>query len=103
MPSPANGQESNNTENVEMMKTLTAIGISAAIVFAPLAAIAQTERGSGRRSRGFRHAAPATDADEEAREGEAQEAHGGQEGEEAGGRRRPSRSGRSAEELSLQA
>ena len=37
-----------------MMKTLTAIGISAAIVFAPLAAIAQTDRGSGRRrSRGF--------------------------------------------------
>jgi hypothetical protein len=43
MPSPANGQESNNTETVKMMKTLTAIGISAAIAFAPLAAIAQTD------------------------------------------------------------
>jgi hypothetical protein len=43
MPSPANGQESNKTENVKMLKTLTAIGISAAIVFAPLGAIAQTD------------------------------------------------------------
>jgi hypothetical protein len=43
MPSPANGQESNIMENVKMLKTLTAIGISAAIVFAPLAAIAQTD------------------------------------------------------------
>ena len=43
MPSPANGQKSNHTENVKMLKTLTAIGISAAIVFAPLAAIAQTD------------------------------------------------------------
>jgi hypothetical protein len=43
IPSPANGQESNKTENVKMLKTLTAIGISAAIVFAPLAAIAQTD------------------------------------------------------------
>ena len=43
MPSPANGQESNTMENVKMLKTLTAIGISAAIVFAPLAAIAQTD------------------------------------------------------------
>jgi hypothetical protein len=43
MPSPANGQESNKTETVKMMKTLTAIGISAAIVFAPLAAIAQND------------------------------------------------------------
>jgi predicted lipid-binding transport protein (Tim44 family) len=43
MPSPANGQESNNMENVKMLKTLTAIGISAAIVFAPFAAIAQTD------------------------------------------------------------
>ena len=42
MPSPANGQELNNTE-MQMVKTLTAIGISAAIVFAPLAAIAQTD------------------------------------------------------------
>jgi hypothetical protein len=38
-----NGQESNTMENVKMLKTLTAIGISAAIVFAPLAAIAQTD------------------------------------------------------------
>jgi hypothetical protein len=43
MPSPANGQESNTMENVKMLKTLTAIGISAAIAFAPLAAIAQTD------------------------------------------------------------
>jgi hypothetical protein len=43
MPSLANGQESNNTETVKMMKTLTAIGISAAIALAPLAAIAQTD------------------------------------------------------------
>jgi hypothetical protein len=43
IPSPANGQESNKTENVKMLKTLTAIGISVAIVFAPLAAIAQTD------------------------------------------------------------
>jgi hypothetical protein len=43
MPSPANGQESNNTETVKMRKTLTAIGISAAIALAPLAAIAQTD------------------------------------------------------------
>jgi hypothetical protein len=38
-----NGQESNTMENVKMLKTLTAIGISAAIAFAPLAAIAQTD------------------------------------------------------------
>jgi hypothetical protein len=43
MPSAANGQESNTMENVKMLKTLTAIGISAAIAFAPLAAIAQTD------------------------------------------------------------
>ena len=43
MPSPANGQESNTMENVKMLKTLTAIGISAAIAFAPLAALAQTD------------------------------------------------------------
>ena len=68
-----------------MMKTLTAIGISAAIVFAPLAAIAQT------------NAAPAGAAprppmqrrrrrlDEEgSEEAHVQEAHG-QENEEAGG------------------
>ena len=43
MPSPANGQESNNNGECKMMKTLTAIGLSAAIVFAPLAALAQTD------------------------------------------------------------
>jgi len=43
MPSPANGQESNNMEKVKMLKTLTAIGISAAIALAPIAAIAQTD------------------------------------------------------------
>src|ERR1700722_14276083 len=112
MPSPANGQESNNMENVKMLKTLTAIGISAAIVFAPLAAIAQTDTTAPaapaagapaaprrRRPRRHRHGCRG-----EAREGEAQEAHGGQEGQEAGGRRRHARrSGRSAEELSRQA
>ena len=42
-----------------MLKTLTAIGISAAIVFAPLAAIAQTDTTApaARRSRGLRHGA----------------------------------------------
>ena len=58
-----------------MLKTLTAIGISAAIVFAPLAAIAQTDTTAPAGA-----AAPAaTDnmAPAKPDEGEAQEAHGG--------------------------
>ena len=44
MPRPANGQESNDTHGeCKMKKTLAAIGISAAIAFAPLAALAQTD------------------------------------------------------------
>ena len=81
-----------------MLKTLTAIGISAAIVFAPLAAIAQTDTTAPAAG-----AAPAaTDSMAPAKPDEgAQEAHG-QEGQEAGGgRRHASRSGRSAEELNL--
>ena len=46
-----------------MMKTLTAIGISAAIVFAPLAAIAQTDAApAGAAPAASDTAAPATDA-----------------------------------------
>ena len=65
-----------------MLKTLTAIGISAAIAFAPLAAFAQTDttRLRGRRSRRHRQDGAGQGLDEE---DEAQEAHG-QEGEENG-------------------
>jgi hypothetical protein len=62
MPSPANGQESNKTETVKMLKTLTAIGISAAIVFAPLAAIAQTDAAPAGAPAASDTAAPAADA-----------------------------------------
>src|SRR5277367_2319362 len=62
MPSPANGQESNNGE-CRMMKTLTAIGISAAIAFAPLAAIAQTDAApAGAAPAASDAAAPAADS-----------------------------------------
>src|ERR1700761_3856099 len=64
MPWPANGQESNNTETVKMMKTLTAMGISAAIAFAPLAALAQTDTTApaGRAPAASDTAAPAADS-----------------------------------------
>ena len=55
-----------------MLKTLTAIGISAAIVFAPLAAIAQTDTTAPAAAARLRHGAR-QGRDEEA--DEAQEAH----------------------------
>ena len=64
-----------------MMKTLTAIGISAAIVFAPLAAIAQTDTTAPAGAPAASDtAAPAADSMKKAPKSEAQEAHGRQEG-----------------------
>ena len=87
-----------------MMKTLTAIGISAAIVFAPLAAIAQTDTRL-RPPALPRPPTPGAAADSMKKPAKAKHKKHmrRQEGQEAGGgRRRASRSGRSAEELSLQ-
>ena len=81
-----------------MHKTLAAIGISAAIAFAPLAALAQTDTtapAAGAAPAATDSMAPAKELDEE--DHEAQEAHG-QENEEAGGG--CNGSGRGAEELS---
>ncbi len=62
MPSPANGQEFEQYGECRMMKTLTAIGISAAIVFAPLAAFAQTDAAPAGAPAASDTAAPAADA-----------------------------------------
>ena len=78
-----------------MQKTLAAIGISAAIALAPLAALAQTDTTAPAAGAATESMAPAKELDEEVRE--AQEAHG-QEEEEAGGG--CNGSGRGAEELS---
>jgi hypothetical protein len=44
MPSPRYNQESNDSHgDCTMLKTFAALGISAAIAFAPLAALAQTD------------------------------------------------------------
>ena len=63
-----------------MLKTLTAIGIGAAIALAPLAAIAQTEL--DRRSRRHREDGAGQGLDEE--DHEAQASHGQEENDEEG-------------------
>ncbi len=78
-----------------MQKTLAAIGISAAIAFAPLAALAQTDTTAPAAGARHRQDGAGQGLDEEVHE--AQEAHG-QENEEAGGG--CNGSGRGAEELS---
>ncbi len=89
-----------------MLKTLTAIGISAAIVFAPLAAIAQTDAApAGAAPAASDAAAPAADSMKKAKpHHHAKPKKTATKNEEAGGGRRDaSRSGRSAEELSRRA